>query len=833
MKKNSNIKLHITIFLAFATLILSCDKKQNNHLKLNDQEYFQSRGLNVLVYTSWYNGLFSDEKKSGIELIHHEVRTATNGDVRLGPTPEQWDPIPTFRERKVDHENGTIEAFLHYPAFNFEYSVKVSQEGPSVNISVNLKNPVPEELIGKAGFNLEFIPPAYFEKGYLIDEKSGTFPLYPSSSMEIKNGVVDPLPLATGSSLVLSPEDPKTRVAITSRMGDLALYDGRDKAQNGWFVVRSLLPAAKTGKVLEWTLEANTIPGWTRPPVIGHSQQGYHPDQPKKAVVELDRNDQSTSSAKLIKIAGDGSEEIVIGKALTQWGAYLRYNYGTFDFTEIKENGLYVIEAGNTRTEAFKISADVYGTAWQPTLDIFFPVQMDHMFVNEAYRVWHGKSHMDDALQAPVDWVHFDLYAQGPTTDTPYQPGEHIPGLDIGGWYDAGDFDIRTQTQCYVVQNLVNTWEAFGLDRDQTSIDQTLQYVDIHKPDGKADLLQQIEHGTLALIAQHRAVGHAIHGIVAAHLSQYTHLGDGVTKTDNLIYTPRLDSFKTDGFRSGIFDDRWAFTSRTTPLNYRSIAALAAASRALKGYNDALADECLTTAINVWKEEHAKEPDLFHHGNTTGGALDDEELKAATQLLLSTRDPQYAKRISELWPTIDRNFGQHASRIAAVLHLLDDDLKNKIPQRVAQYKIWMDSIETQNPYGVPVTTGGWAGSGAVVGFGITAYDLHQAFPDIIGSEYVFKALNYLYGNHPGSDISLVSGVGTKSKKVAYGNNRADYSFIAGGVVPGVLILPPDFPENKEDWPFLWGENEYVVSVASAYLYLANAADHLSNKKNQY
>ncbi len=69
----------------------------------------------------------------------------------------------------------------------------------------------------------------------------------------------------------------------------------------------------------------------------------------------------------------------------------------------------------------------------------------------------------------------------------------------------------------------------------------------------------------------------------------------------------------------------------------------------------------------------------------------------------------------------------------------------------------MDSIETQNPYGVPVTTGGWAGSGAVMGFGITAYDLHQAFPDIIGSEYVFKALNYLYGNHPGSDISLVSG----------------------------------------------------------------------------
>jgi hypothetical protein len=39
----------------------------------------------------------------------------------------------------------------------------------------------------------------------------------------------------------------------------------------------------------------------------------------------------------------------------------------------------------------------------------------------------------------------------------------------------------------------------------------------------------------------------------------------------------------------------------------------------------------------------------------------------------------------------------------------------------------------------------------------------------------------------------------------------------------VLILKPDFPENKEDWPFLWGENEYVVTLGPSYLFLANAA----------
>jgi len=72
----------------------------------------------------------------------------------------------------------------------------------------------------------------------------------------------------------------------------------------------------------------------------------------------------------------------------------------------------------------------------------------------------------------------------------------------------------------------------------------------------------------------------------------------------------------------------------------------------------------------------------------------------------------------------------------------------------------------------------------------------------------------------------VAGVGTRSKKVTYGINRADYSFIAGGVVPGVLLLKPDFLENKEDWPFLWGENECVINICADYIFLAHAQEAL-------
>jgi hypothetical protein len=159
---------------------------------------------------------------------------------------------------------------------------------------------------------------------------------------------------------------------------------------------------------------------------------------------------------------------------------------------------------------------------------------------------------------------------------------------------------------------------------------------------------------------------------------------------------------------------------------------------------------------------------------------------------------------------------------------MDKPFSEKLETLVRNYKNDLDKFYEQNPFGVPVSTRGWAGSGLVIYSAITNYFLHKAFPEIIGPEYTLSGLNYIYGCHPASDISFVSAVGTHSKKIAYGNNRADFSFIAGGIVPGVLIIKPDFPENKEDWPFLWAENEYTIGNAAAYIFLVNAANDLLN-----
>lgn len=832
-------------------LFLASRNSLSQNLKLNDLDYFETRGVNILVYSNQYTGMFNDEKNAGIEIIHHGVRTATGGAVRLQNTPEQWDLVPSVVERKVDKSTNTIDAVLRYKDYDFDSRISVTSKGKGVIISVFLDKPLPDKLAGHAGLNLEFIPSSYFRKTFLVDGKPGIFPLYPASSTKVqlldnkimqyfghstfddrgRSEFIVPDPLAVGKTIILSPEDPETLVKIQSADADLMLYDGRNLAQNGWFIVRSLLPAGKTGNVLQWYLEPNAVPDWIRPPVIQFSQVGYHPAQEKVAVIELDMNDTPVQRASLMQVMQDGKSYEKFSANVTEWGKYTRYNYLKFDFSPVRDPGIYFIKYGDRATNTFVINKDVYNDVWHPTMDVFFPVQMDHVMVNEAYRTWHGAPYLDDALQAPVNHQHFDGYRMGPETDTKYKPLERIPGLNVGGWFDAGDFDIQTGSHVNVLLNFVEAWEKFGISRDQTFIDQKTRYVDIHRPDGKPDILQQIEHGALNVVAQVENIGHPVRGIIVPNLHQYHHLGDAMTETDNLPYNPNLKPYETDGKSSGTPDDRWAFTNRSAFLDYSTAGALAAASRALKDFNKALSDRCLAAAKKLWDENFNKPQGSGQQGMQMFAA--GSEMNAALQLFITTREEKYSRRFTELlWPSLDRPMAARGGGIAGALQAvpyMDNEYKTKLKGYVEKYKETIDTYSKENPYGVPITGRGWGGNNGVISFAITNYYANKYFPEIVGPEYVFKGLNYIFGCHPYSNISFVSAVGTRSKEIAYGNNRADFSFIAGGVVPGLLMFQPDYLENKEDWPFFWGENEYVIDISAAYVFLSNAVNELLKK----
>jgi hypothetical protein len=830
-------------------------------LNLNDLGYFENQGVNVLVYSNQFNGMFFDEKTAGIEIIHHGIRTSTGGAVRLQNTPEQWDLIPIASNRKIDQENKCISVELTYKEFNFSSKISVTAKDNGVEISVYLDKPIPKELEGNAGFNLEFLPSTYFEKTFLMDGLPGNFPRYPSGNTKIepiskkipqfaghttfddrgRGEFIVPYPLATGKTIVLAPEDPEHLIKVISEDADLMLFDGRNLAQNGWFVVRGILPSNKTGKVLTWYLEPNAIPNWTRKPVVEFSQVGYIPNQEKIAVIELDKNDTPLTTASVFQINAEGKSVEKYKGDVRTWGKYFRYNYAKFDFSSVKEPGVYYIQYGDQKTNPFAIGPNVYDNVWHPTMDVWFPVQMDHMQVNEAYRIWHGAPFLDDCLQAPINHRHFDGYTQGPTTETKYNSLERIPGMAVGGWFDAGDFDIQTGSHNSVISSFVESWENFKIERDETFIDQKTRYVDIHRPDGKPDILQQIEHGTLNLVAQVENIGHPVRGIVVPNLHQYHHLGDASQETDNLLYNPNLKPYETEGISSGTLDDRWAFTNRSTFLDYQTAATLASASRALRGFNNELADKSLVCAKKLLEEadEASKKPDENEEPfikMITRGA----DVNTVLQLYITTKEKKYADRfLEQIWPLLERStaktgpnsgyfagFGGRGSINPALMAIpfMDPSYKIKLRNYIIKYKESIDENEKENPYGIPMSVRGWGGSSNVINWAITNYLAHKAYPDLIGKEYVYKGLNFIFGCHPYSNVSFVNAVGTHSKKVAYGNNRADFTTIAGGVVPGLLLLNPDFLENKDDWPFLWGENECVIDGGAWYIFLANAVN---------
>jgi hypothetical protein len=818
------MKTHkINIFLILSTLavyfhLFGCESKPGqDKLVLNDSLYFEKPGFNILVFNNMYDNLFDDSKISALEIIHHGVRTATNGDVRLNPSPGQWNPIPKFVDRKIDTLNNRIEVTLNYPACDFTYILAAEAKDDGLLFSVNLDKPLPEALKGVAGLNLELFPPVFWGTSYIMDSQTGLFPSSVSGEMTVINNQVEPKPFATGKKIDIAPDAPLKHLTVSVTEGDeLMLFDGRSKQQNGTFTLRTLLPSGKTGKIAEWFITGESVKGWLREPVVSYSQAGYHPSQNKLAVVELDKNDRALSSVTLWKVNSNGSRTKALSGNPKLWGQYLRYNYLQFDFSQIKEPGIYVLQYGKQITGPFPIAEDVYKRTWQPTLDVFMAVQMDHIFVREAYRVWHGASHLDDALQAPLNRNdHWDGWRQGSTTENKYKPLQHIPGLNVGGWFDAGDFDIQTPSQQSTVQSLVNLYETFGIDRDENTVNQKTRYVDIHVPDGKPDVLQQIEHGALQLAAQVKSIGYAIAGINESHLYQYRHLGDAVTKTDNIVGSvPDAD-------------DRWAFTNRSPQLNYSSAASLAAASRALKGYNDAFAKECLELAQHIWKDEHTRKAEVVpDQPFFTRGFGKLAEFRAAFELWRTTGDGVYKAKIDELLPEIEQNPRFNLTQLIDMAPYMGGEFLAKLRPMVQDYAGMLMATDSINPFGVMISPAGWAANGQIIGSAISNYKMYKLFPELISPEYVFRALNYIYGCHPAHNLSFVSGIGAQPKKTAYGNNRADFSFIPGGIVPGIRIIKPDFPENRDDYPFHWSENEYVIPIAPNYIYLVNAVNDI-------
>jgi hypothetical protein len=331
-------------------------------LRVNSLDYFDAPGLSVLVF---HNG-YPEGHQGGVEIIQHGERIATCGDLRLEPTPGQWDPLPKSGNRTVDRSRGEISIPVHYPVPDIDYTVRISSMRNAVRIVVDLEKPIPPGWTGKVGFNLELYPPAFFGKSFQMDGAFGVFPRQANGPARKDSlGLVEPLPIASGRNVSIASEDPERQVLVSSSL-PVMLYDGRLTDSNGWFVLRTLVPEGATKNAVEWTVTPHVIPGWKRNPVIGFSQVGYHPSAEKRAVIELDPGVRAIERAMLYRIEPDGRKTLVLSGTPVRWGKFLRYEYAIFDFTKIQTPGLYRLAYGGVTTPPFPVSKDVYAAGVWP-----------------------------------------------------------------------------------------------------------------------------------------------------------------------------------------------------------------------------------------------------------------------------------------------------------------------------------------------------------------------------------------------------------------------------------------------------------------------------------
>ncbi|MBR6321898.1 MAG: glycoside hydrolase family 9 protein, partial [Lachnospiraceae bacterium] len=695
-------------------------KHENAGFLLDEKAgYFKDRGVSCMVFDDFY----PEGHQSGVTLIMHGKRILSNGDVRFEQCPGQWQPVPKKTDRVVDTENNSITASMHFPdidrhlrGFNpmiypdceLDYNVTVTGDEKGLTVRVDFNTPAPAEFEGKLSFNVELFPGYFFGKSWIIDGKTGVFPRQangPSISLpsnyehtghlpEIPGGanrerlsgghveynpiIADDIiaaPYGEGYRFTACPEESLSSFTIVSETAPLKIYDGRLNHNNGWFVLSSEIPAGKTKDAVVWRILPKVSESWVYPPVIQIPQTGFHPAQEKFACIERDPRDTSENTLFLMRLTEDG-EECVKSLTTAKWGNFLRYSYDRADFTDVKEEGLYFLRYGDVVSSVFRIAEDIYDRGvWQPVLEYFLPVQMCHMRVNEKYRVWHGRCHMDDARMAPKSYTLFDGYKQDEDIPEGYKPGGVVPGLNKGGWHDAGDFDLRVESQAGECYKLTLAYEEFGVYYDETTIDQERQITEIHQPDGKNDILQQIEHGLLTVLGSYRAFGKLYRGIICGNLRQYVLLGDAAAMTDGI---------------PGNEDDRLVFTDDMPFRSLISAAYLAASSRAMRGFNDSIGEEALAAAEAVYRDTPAEGRAAFL------------KIQAASELYLTTGKKEYLDDILAGREIIFENMAFTAWSVCRVIDRIDDqEFLGEFKKSLVTYAESIREMMNETPYGIP------------------------------------------------------------------------------------------------------------------------------------
>lgn len=827
--------LSLTITFFITCFVYGGNQSGKSIFRLDKRQYLTSSQWDVLAFHNDY----PVGKQGGIEFIIRDRRSFTNGGVvieRKSGAQGQgivYDPIPDITKplRYVNEKTGAITLLFENTDLDLKYSIELIPKRTELEIQVHILSDFNADEIASMWFQMEIFPDDYFEKSFIAENGFGNFPI--RYTEKNNNQGVQPglMPLATGKYINIAPECSNYNMLVKSFGNNLELVDDRKNTQGSWFILRTPLNLSNKERAAVISFKPQIKENWLRQPVIAHSQVGYHPGHQKVAFIETDQRDNKILKVKLNRIESDGSQVLIKHLKPKVWGRWLRYRYLTFDFSDVVQPGMYQIVYGSQKTSIFPISEQVFKNGvWQPTLETFIPVQMCHMRVEDRGQIWHGACHLDDGLQAPAPLHHFDGFRQKELTETKFQPLEIIPGINKGGWHDAADDDINTGSTGRTTYHLALVADEFNVMTDRTSINFEKREVQLHRPDGKPDVLQQVLQGVKWLLAPYRVGNHSFVGVISSQWDTYIKKGDWAQYTDNLFYNSEFSIDSVTVTHSGVPDDRYVFTNKDTRTEYLVAAILALSARVLSDFAPEKSGECLRVSREIWEREKNLTPVFFGSVGTPEN-LTGQKANAAVELYLTTGDNYYLDELVNMKDSILSNFSQSAWTVSRIIDRINDS--NFVTAYENQLKVYAREIEqdlNSNPFGIYFTNQIWGLGWNNLWNTVEHFFLVKNYPKLFPASQVHNPLFFNLGVHYGSNHSFVSAVGSNSMIPTFGINLPHYSVIPGGSFSGTAMLFPDFPELKNNHPFLWQQSEYIVFGGSAFIFCALASEFLAERK---
>jgi len=289
---------------------------------------------------------------------------------------------------------------------------------------------------------------------------------------------------------------------------------------------------------------------------------------------------------------------------------------------------------------------------------------------------------------------------------------------------------------------------------------------------------------------------------------------------------PSLSPRQKTATHSGKKDDRYVFTNKDSRREYLVAAILASSTRALKKHDPELAKKSLQRAKEIWEREQNSEPKLYRSVGTPRNLIA-ESVNASVELYLATSDSKYLDFVLRQKDSIATNMKEVAWSVSRIIDDIEDvAFQEKWMVALGKLSETLQSNFEKNPFGVDLPRQVWGLGWSVLWSSYKHYYLIKKYPELFPPKQLFDALAYINGRHPGSNHSFITGVGSNSLMVAFGINREHYSAIPGGLYSGTAMVLPDFPELKEDHPFLWHQSEYIVFGATPYIFCTLGAQKL-------